>query len=72
MAVAAQTLLEVKGEDPGSITCAVQGVGAMGAGVIRYFSETGAMMIHVSPGAAEATSAVPMSARIALCDSDEV
>jgi glutamate dehydrogenase (NAD(P)+) len=44
VAVAAKTLLEVKGEEPAKTTFAVQGMGAMGAAVFRYFSETGARL----------------------------
>jgi glutamate dehydrogenase (NAD(P)+) len=59
VAVAAQTLLEVKKEDLGAITCAVQGVGAMGAGVIRYFSETGATICWISDPRIEGTWHLP-------------
>ena len=42
VAVAGATLMQIKGEDPVRATFAVQGMGAMGAAVLRYFSETGA------------------------------
>ena len=44
VAVAARTLLEVKSVDPEKARFAVQGMGAMGAAVFRYFSETGAQL----------------------------
>jgi glutamate dehydrogenase (NAD(P)+) len=68
VAVAAQTLLEVKGEDPGAITCAVQGVGAMGAGVIRYFSETGAMITWISDPRIEGSWHLPEGLPVKLRD----
>jgi glutamate dehydrogenase (NAD(P)+) len=48
VAVAGQSLLEVRGEDVSKITFAVQGMGAMGAAVFRYFSETGARLAAMS------------------------
>ena len=42
VAVAGQTMMEVRGVKPQ--TFAVQGMGAMGAAVFRYFSETGARL----------------------------
>jgi glutamate dehydrogenase (NAD(P)+) len=42
VAVAGRTLLEVHRESAASASFALQGVGAMGAAVVRYFSETGA------------------------------
>lgn len=44
VAVAGQTMMEVRGVKPGESTFAVQGMGAMGAAVLRYFSETGARL----------------------------
>ena len=44
VAVAGQTMMEVRGVKPGTSTFAVQGMGAMGAAVFRYFSETGARL----------------------------
>lgn len=44
VAVAGQTMMEVRGVNPGESTFAVQGMGAMGAAVFRYFSETGARL----------------------------
>jgi glutamate dehydrogenase (NAD(P)+) len=44
VAVAGSTLLEIKGEVPGNATFALQGVGAMGAAVLRYFGESGARL----------------------------
>ena len=42
VAVAGSTMMEAKGETPAHALFAVQGMGAMGAAVLRYFSETGA------------------------------
>ena len=42
VAVAGSTMIEVKGENPATAAFAVQGMGALGAAVLRYFSETGA------------------------------
>jgi glutamate dehydrogenase/leucine dehydrogenase len=44
VAVAGGTMLEVKGDKPAQASFAVQGMGAMGAAVLRYFSETGARL----------------------------
>ncbi len=44
VAVAGATLMELKGGAPPQASFAVQGMGAMGAAVLRYFSETGARM----------------------------
>jgi glutamate dehydrogenase (NAD(P)+) len=44
VAVAGGTMLEIKGEAPAHAAFAVQGMGAMGAAVLRYFSETGARL----------------------------
>jgi len=44
VAVAGGAMLEVKGESATKTTFAVQGVGALGAAVLRYFSETGARL----------------------------
>jgi glutamate dehydrogenase (NAD(P)+) len=44
VAVAAQTAVSEQGKDIKGITFAVQGAGAMGAAVIRYFSEMGAQL----------------------------
>lgn len=44
VAVAGQTMMDVRGAKPGESTFAVQGMGAMGAAVCRYFSETGARL----------------------------
>lgn len=41
VAVAAKTIAEVKGEAARGLRFSVQGVGAMGAAVVRYFSEFG-------------------------------
>lgn len=47
VATAGRTLLELRGEDPAACTFAIQGLGAMGAAVLRYFSETGARLAAV-------------------------
>lgn len=44
VAVAGQTLLALNKADFSRITFAVQGMGAMGAAVLRYFTETGARL----------------------------
>lgn len=44
VAVAAKALLDYKNMPSANATYAVQGMGAMGAAVFRYFSETGAQM----------------------------
>jgi glutamate dehydrogenase (NAD(P)+) len=48
VAVAAQTLLEKRGHSASGMTFAIQGMGAMGAAVLRYFSETGARLVALS------------------------
>jgi glutamate dehydrogenase (NAD(P)+) len=42
VAIAGKSVLEETGRDPAKATYAIQGLGAMGAAVLRYFSETGA------------------------------
>ena len=44
VAVAGTTMLEIAGADPTHATFALQGVGAMGAAVLRYFGEAGARL----------------------------
>lgn len=44
VAVAGRTMMEVRGESAASASFAVQGVGAMGAAVLRYFTEMGARL----------------------------
>ncbi|MBI2233743.1 MAG: Glu/Leu/Phe/Val dehydrogenase [Micavibrio aeruginosavorus] len=44
VAVAGKTALECHGKDPAAASYAIQGMGAMGAAVLRYFSETGARL----------------------------
>ncbi|HTS51938.1 MAG TPA: Glu/Leu/Phe/Val dehydrogenase dimerization domain-containing protein [Burkholderiales bacterium] len=44
VAVAGSTMLEVKGESAATAAFAVQGMGAMGAAVLRYFGEAGARL----------------------------
>lgn len=44
VAIAGKTALECRGKDPASASYAIQGLGAMGAAVLRYFSETGAQL----------------------------
>jgi glutamate dehydrogenase (NAD(P)+) len=45
VAVAGTTMLEIAGADPTHATFALQGVGAMGAAVLRYFSAGGARLV---------------------------
>jgi glutamate dehydrogenase (NAD(P)+) len=47
VATAGKTLLEVQKENPAKCTYAIQGLGAMGAAVLRYFSETGARLAAI-------------------------
>jgi glutamate dehydrogenase (NAD(P)+) len=44
VAVAATTSLQVRGDDPARTAFAIQGMGAMGAAVLRYFGEPGARL----------------------------
>jgi glutamate dehydrogenase (NAD(P)+) len=44
VAVAGSTMLQTQGRDAARATFAIQGMGAMGAAVLRYFSETGARL----------------------------
>lgn len=48
VAVAGRTVLECTGKDPAHMTYAIQGMGAMGSAVLRYFSETGARLKTLS------------------------
>ena len=48
VAVAARTMLEETGRSPSSATIAVQGVGAMGAGVCRYATEYGMTVRYIA------------------------
>lgn len=48
VAVAARTLLAEKAENINSSTAAVQGLGAMGGAVVRYFSEFGGKVTHIA------------------------
>lgn len=45
VAVAGRTMLEIAGENPARSTFALQGVGALGAAVLRYFGESGARLV---------------------------
>jgi glutamate dehydrogenase (NAD(P)+) len=44
VAVAGSTMLQIHGDDPAQAAFAIQGMGAMGAAVLRYFSESGARL----------------------------
>jgi glutamate dehydrogenase (NAD(P)+) len=48
VATAGRTLLEEQGENPAQCSFAIQGLGAMGAAVLRYFSETGAKLASIA------------------------
>jgi glutamate dehydrogenase/leucine dehydrogenase len=48
VAIAGRTLLEEQGEKPAACSFAIQGLGAMGAAVLRYFSETGAKLSAIA------------------------
>jgi glutamate dehydrogenase (NAD(P)+) len=47
VAVAGATMLQARGQDAARATFAVQGMGAMGAAVLRYFSETGGRLAAI-------------------------
>jgi glutamate dehydrogenase/leucine dehydrogenase len=44
VAVAGNTMMEIKGESPATAVFSVQGMGALGAALLRYFSDTGARL----------------------------
>jgi len=48
VAVAAETALKFDKKDVGSATFSVQGLGAMGAAVVKYFSERGGKLVSIS------------------------
>ena len=64
VAVAGSTMMEVKGRSPATAAFAVQGMGALGAAVLRYFSETGARLAALGDPKYEGTwiFAKPLSA----------
>jgi glutamate dehydrogenase (NAD(P)+) len=66
VAVAGSTMIEVKGESPATTTFAVQGMGALGAAVLRYFSETGARLAGLGDPKYDGTWAFdkPLSAEL--------
>jgi glutamate dehydrogenase (NAD(P)+) len=66
VAVAGSTMMDVHGETPGTAAFAVQGMGALGAAVLRYFSETGAHMAALGDPKYEGTWAFdrPLSAAL--------
>jgi glutamate dehydrogenase (NAD(P)+) len=45
VAVAGATMMQERGESPAQTTFAIQGMGAMGAAVLRYFGEYGARLV---------------------------
>lgn len=47
VAVAGRTMIEVTGGDASELTFAIQGMGAMGAAVLGYFSESGARLCAI-------------------------
>ena len=47
VAVAGRTMMEVHGDSANNASFAVQGVGAMGAAVVRYFTEMGARLTAI-------------------------
>ena len=55
VAVAGKTMLEVKGDNAANATFAIQGMGAMGAAVLRYFNETGARLVALGDPKYEGT-----------------
>jgi len=66
VAVAGATMLEVKGDNAVNATFAIQGMGAMGAAVLRYFSETGARLAALGDPKYDGTWALdkPLSAHL--------
>lgn len=48
VAVAGATMMEERGENPGKAVFAVQGMGALGAAVLRYFTQCGARLAALS------------------------
>ena len=64
VAVAGSTMMEVQGGSAASAAFAVQGMGALGAAVLRYFSETGARLAALGDPKYEGTwtFAKPLSA----------
>lgn len=66
VAVAGSTMMEVKGGSPATAAFAVQGMGALGAAVLRYFSETGARLAALGDPKYEGTwtFAKPLSAAL--------
>jgi len=48
VAVAGATIMQLEGGDPALAAFAIQGMGAMGAAVLRYFSESGARLAALS------------------------
>ncbi|HUM05850.1 MAG TPA: Glu/Leu/Phe/Val dehydrogenase dimerization domain-containing protein [Terriglobales bacterium] len=66
VAVAGATMLEVKGDNAANATFAIQGMGAMGAAVLRYFSETGARLAALGDPRYDGTwtFAKPLSANL--------
>jgi glutamate dehydrogenase (NAD(P)+) len=48
VATAAKTAMDMLGKNLGTVSFAVQGLGAMGGAVVRYFSEYGARLAYIS------------------------
>ncbi len=48
VATAAKAMLDVLGKSPENTSFSVQGLGAMGGAVVRYFSESGAKLTYIS------------------------
>ncbi len=66
VATAAETLLRTESMKPEHATFAVQGLGAMGAAVIRYFSDTGAELKFIADPRIGGTFELPKGAPDAL------
>jgi glutamate dehydrogenase (NAD(P)+) len=55
VAIAADTMMRIKGDAPARATFAIQGLGAMGAAVLRYFAESGARLVAIGDPRYEGT-----------------
>jgi glutamate dehydrogenase (NAD(P)+) len=66
VAIAGSTMMQIKGDDPARATFVIQGMGAMGAAVLRYFSETGARVAALGDPRYGGTWTFPRSLSSAL------
>ena len=68
VAVAAHAAIEIQGDNPEDLSFAVQGLGAMGAAVVRYFSEYGAKLTAVADPRIGGTVVLPAGFPAAVID----